>query len=50
MILYGAGISNSDLHLHHNLPILLAGGGAGQLKGGRHIRYCRGDAAGEPAR
>ena len=39
MLIYGAGFSNSDQHLHHNLPVLLAGGGAGQLKGGRHIRY-----------
>jgi hypothetical protein len=39
MILYGTGISNSDRHYHHNLPVLLAGGGAGALKGGRHIKY-----------
>lgn len=38
MILYGSGMSNSDVHDPHNLPILLAGGGAGQLKGGRHLR------------
>lgn len=39
MLLYGSGISNGNLHDHKNLPILVAGGGAGQLKGGRHIRY-----------
>lgn len=39
IILYGAGISNSDRHYHHNLPALLAGGGAGTIKGGRHIQY-----------
>jgi hypothetical protein len=38
ILLYGAGLSNSDVHLHHDLPILLAGGGAGHLKGGRHIQ------------
>jgi hypothetical protein len=38
-IIYGCGISDSNEHLHTNLPILLAGGGAGQLKGGRHLRY-----------
>ena len=38
MILYGAGISNSNLHHHTNLPILIAGGGAGQIKGGRHLQ------------
>jgi hypothetical protein len=39
MVTYGCGISNSNLHLHDNLPMLVAGGGAGQLKGGRHLRY-----------
>jgi hypothetical protein len=38
-ILYGAGISNSNAHSGDNLPILLVGGGAGKLKGGRHLRY-----------
>jgi len=38
-ILYGAGISNSTRHSGDNLPILLAGGGAGTLKGGRHLTY-----------
>jgi hypothetical protein len=33
----GSGISNSDSHLHTDLPILVAGGGTG--KGGRHIKY-----------
>ena len=38
IIIYGAGISDSNMHLHHELPILLAGGAAGRLKGGRHLR------------
>ncbi len=38
-ILYGSGISNSQRHAGDNLPILLAGGGAGKWKGGRHIVY-----------
>ena len=38
MIVYGAGMSNSDSHYHHDLPVLVAGGGAGQIKGGRHLR------------
>ena len=37
--LYGSGMGNPDKHDHVNLPILVAGGGAGKLKGGRHIRY-----------
>ena len=41
-ILYGSGMSNSNLHLPLGLPILLAGGGAGQLQGGRHLRYAEG--------
>jgi hypothetical protein len=40
-ILYGAGISNSTRHAGNNLPILLIGGGAGRLKGGRHLKYSR---------
>jgi len=39
MILYGAAISNSDRHTHGPLPTLLVGGGAGTLKGGRHLVY-----------
>jgi hypothetical protein len=39
MLLYGAGISDSNVHKHDNLPILLAGGGSGSLTGGRHVRY-----------
>ena len=39
LLLCGSGISNGNLHDHKNLPILVAGGGAGRLRGGRHIRY-----------
>jgi hypothetical protein len=39
MILYGSGISNSNRHAPDNLPLLLAGGGSGELKSGRHIKY-----------
>lgn len=38
-ILYGGGISNSTNHSGANLPVLLAGGGAGTLRGGRHLSY-----------
>src|SRR5438270_13168224 len=38
-ILYGSGISNSTRHSGDNLPLLLMGGGAGRLKGGRHLQY-----------
>lgn len=39
LILYGSGIGNPNLHDHTNLPILVAGGAAGGMKGNRHIRY-----------
>ena len=39
MVLYGGGISNGNMHNHERLPVVLAGGGAGQLKGGRHLEY-----------
>ncbi len=39
MILYGSSISDGNAHTHHDLPLVLAGGAAGQLKCGRHIRY-----------
>ncbi len=38
-ILYGSGISNSNAHAGDNLPLMLVGGGAGTLKGGRHLKY-----------
>ncbi|MBI3895041.1 MAG: DUF1552 domain-containing protein [Acidobacteria bacterium] len=42
MIVYGSGISDGNSHSTKELPVVLAGGGAGQLKGGRHIRYPKG--------
>lgn len=36
--LYGSGMGNPNVHDHTNLPILVAGGGAGKLQGGRHLR------------
>ncbi len=39
MYLYGSGMGNPNVHDHVNLPVLVAGGGAGALKGGRHIKY-----------
>jgi hypothetical protein len=39
LILYGSGMSNSNIHNHSPLPVLVAGGAAGKLKGGRHLLY-----------
>ncbi len=38
LILYGSGMSNSNQHDHAPLPVVLAGGAAGKLQGGRHIQ------------
>lgn len=38
-VLYGSSMSNGNQHDHDPLPILVAGGAAGQLKGGRHLRF-----------
>ena len=39
LILYGGAMSNSNIHNHSPLPILVAGGAAGRMKGGRHLKY-----------
>ena len=39
LFLYGSGISDGNLHFHLDLPTVLAGGGGGHVKGGRHLRY-----------
>jgi hypothetical protein len=39
MYLFGSGMGNPDVHDHSKLPILVAGGAAGRMKGGRHINY-----------
>jgi hypothetical protein len=41
LVLYGSGIGNPNIHDHTNLPILVAGGAAGGMKGNRHIRYSK---------
>ena len=38
LIQYGCGISDGNQHLHVNLPVLVAGGAAGAVEGGRHLR------------
>ena len=41
LLLYGSSISDGNRHLHHDLPLVLAGRAGGQLPGGRHLRYPR---------
>lgn len=38
MLVFGASMGNSNVHSPHNLPIVIVGGGSGQLKGGRHVK------------
>ena len=39
LYLYGSGMGNPNVHDHTNLPILVAGGSATGMRGGRHIKY-----------
>ena len=39
LLLYGGAMSNANVHLHVNLPLVVAGGGSGSLKGGRHLAF-----------
>jgi hypothetical protein len=39
LFLYGSGMGNPNAHDHQNLPVIVAGGAAGGMKGGRHIRF-----------
>ena len=39
LYLLGSGMGNPDVHDHRQLPILVAGGGSGSMRGGRHINY-----------
>jgi hypothetical protein len=39
LILYGAGMGDSNLHAPGNLPVMIAGGAVGKIKTGRHVKY-----------
>jgi hypothetical protein len=41
LYLLGSGMGNPDVHDHSKLPIIVAGGGTGTMKGGRHINYAQ---------
>ncbi|HVK12038.1 MAG TPA: hypothetical protein VM597_24915, partial [Gemmataceae bacterium] len=41
LLLYGSGMGNPNVHDHDDLPILVAGGAAGRMRGGRHIRFAK---------
>jgi hypothetical protein len=44
VILYGSGMSESNSHSPHNVPLIVAGGGAGMIRGNRHIKAPSDDA------
>jgi len=39
LLLYGSGMGNPNVHDHTNLPIIVAGGSAGDVKGNRHLKF-----------
>ena len=41
-LIYGSGMSDSNVHDIHNLPILVAGGAGGRIRGDRHVRVASG--------
>lgn len=42
LLLYGSGISDSNIHLYENLPTVVVGSPATGIQGGRHLRYPKG--------
>jgi hypothetical protein len=41
MVVYGSAIADGNKHTHEALPVLLAGGGGGAIKSGRHVTYAK---------
>jgi hypothetical protein len=39
ILLYGSALRDGNAHSYDDLNLVLVGGGAGQLRGGRHIQY-----------
>ncbi len=39
LVVFGSSLSESNIHTHDDLPIVLAGNANGQVKGNRHIVY-----------
>ena len=42
LLLFGSGMSNSDLHLPYDVPTVVFGGSLFGVKGGRHVRHPKG--------
>jgi hypothetical protein len=41
LVLFGSSISESNIHTHDDLPIVLAGTAGGRVKGNRHLVYTK---------
>ena len=41
LVLYGSSLSDGNQHNFSPLPIVLAGGASGQVKGGRHLQFAK---------
>jgi hypothetical protein len=39
LVLYGSGLSDGNQHNHTDLPLIIAGGASGRVKGGRHLPH-----------
>ena len=39
MIVYGSAMSDGNMHVHHDVPVLFVPDKTGRIKGGRHLRY-----------
>ncbi|MEO6081428.1 MAG: DUF1552 domain-containing protein [Steroidobacteraceae bacterium] len=39
LVVFGSGLSESNLHTHNDLPIVMAGTAGGRIQGGRHLVY-----------
>jgi hypothetical protein len=39
IVMFGSGMSGGNTHNTNGLPILIAGRGAGRIKGGRHLNH-----------
>jgi hypothetical protein len=42
LMMYGSALSDGNLHIFHNLPLVLVAGNATGIKGGIHVRYSKG--------
>jgi len=42
LLIYGAGMGDSNLHAPNNLPVVIAGGTSAQIKSGVHLKYTPG--------